>query len=320
MIWAAQKSGFAKYPIFGWSKQSGLYQRSPAQPFGISLATWSPPTYSPGPVGPQPRQSLAPCTWPVRQRDQDELREWMLRAPTCIAFAEVWKEEGLANGFSEGEEGTDDSLVIKLGGVGEWTDGSGDGDIPIHRELEKLSSLGSEKPASILWRLFEGIELCSERFALASQGWLWARLLPLTSASFFLAMAPAPTPRRCIPAVAHRRPRCRDPGSPRPGIRHRLPDTEARVIRHLRATEVTLRLPAAGWDLPPPGAERPRHLRREGAAKLQPSIPTHVYSSDPLNFLWPSSTATPASKWRSATVYWRSAEYHSLSWTPRIPY
>ena len=65
-----------------------------------------------------------------------------------------------------------------------------------------------------------------------------------------LAMAPAPTPRRCIPAVARGPPRCRDPGSPLPGIRHRLPDAEARVVRHLRATEVTSRLPAAGLISP----------------------------------------------------------------------
>lgn len=38
----------------------------------------------------------------------------------------------------------------------------------------------------------------------AGQGWLRVRLLSLTSASFFLAMAPAPTPRRCIPALGPR--------------------------------------------------------------------------------------------------------------------
>lgn len=48
--------------------------------------------------------------------------------------------------------------------MGKRTDGSGDGAIPIHRKLEKLSSPESEKPASNSFgRLFEGIELCSER-------------------------------------------------------------------------------------------------------------------------------------------------------------
>ena len=122
-----------------------------------------------------------------------------------------------------------------------------DGDIPIHRELEKLSSLGSEKPASILWRLFEGIELCSERFVSRESG---------------VAVGPPSSPHlgklllgdgaSSHPTTVHPRgpPRCRDPGSPRPGIRHRLPDTEARVIRHLRATEFTSRFPAAGVRSP----------------------------------------------------------------------
>ena len=206
-------------------------------------------------------------------------------------------------------------------GVGERTDGSGDGDIPIHRKLEKLSSPGSEKPASNSFgRLFEGIELCSERLSLASQGWLWARLLPLTSASFFLAMAPAPTPRRCIPAVARGPPRCRDPGSPRPGIHHRPPDAEARVVRHLRATEVTSRLPAAELEWPTARGPAAPPLAPRRSCKAAPGCSHPRVLSDPLNFLWPSSTATPASKWRSATAPWLSAECRTLSWTPRIPY
>ena len=55
--------------------------------------------------------------------------------------------------------------------MGKRTDGSGDGAIPIHWKLEKLSSPGSEKPASNSFgRLFEGIELCSERFVSRESG------------------------------------------------------------------------------------------------------------------------------------------------------
>lgn len=92
---------------------------------------------------------------------------------------------------------------------------------------------------------------------------------PLTSASFFLAMAPAPTPRRCIPPWARGPPRCRDPGRALPGIRRPLPNAEAPSLRHLRAPEAARRLPSAGRRLPsaPAAAALPgRPTRAPGAA------------------------------------------------------
>lgn len=169
-----------------------------------------------------------------------------------------------------------DTSGAKLREVRERADGSGDADVPNHRKLEKLSSPGPEKPTSdATGRRFEGIELCLERLlSPAGQQWLRARLLPLTSASFFLAMAPAPTPRRCIPAVARRPPSCRDPGSPRPGIRRRLPDAEARVVRHLRAPEATPELPAAGVEL---------------SHSQGPNSPAPRSRRDTENSLWPGA-------------------------------
>lgn len=104
--------------------------------------------------------------------------------------------------------------------------------------------------------------------SLSGRGWLWVGLLSLTSASFFLAMAPAPTPRRCIPALG--------PGAaPLPGPRVSAsrdpppaPNAEARASRHLRAPEAKRRLPAAGQNGPAfpwwSGWEKPGKAPRRG--------------------------------------------------------
>lgn len=110
----------------------------------------------------------------------------------------------------------------------------------------------------------EGKELGSETLRVSRVG-----LLPLTSASFFLAMAPAPTPRRCIPALGRGPPRCRTPGLRVPGSAAGSQRGSARAARHLRAPEAARRLPAAGQRGPrlPPvaGREKPREAPRSPA-------------------------------------------------------
>lgn len=67
-----------------------------------------------------------------------------------------------------------------------------------------------------------------------ASSWRWRRLPPRGGAS---------------PPWARGSPRCRDPGSLRPRICRRFPNAEARLVRHLRAPEATLRLPAAGLQV-----------------------------------------------------------------------
>lgn len=120
-----------------------------------------------------------------------------------------------------------------------------------------------------------------------ASSWRWRRLPPRGGAS---------------PPRARGPPRCRDPRSPCPEIRRRLPNTEARAARHLRAPEAMRPLPSAepkvslrqgpggpafrGWPssaklgggeggLPgcrePVGFVRPRAPHRRG--RLGPSLP-----------------------------------------------
>lgn len=73
---------------FGFNpNKSSLYQGVLSSLVVVSLPSWSLLTDSPGPAGPQPRLSLAPYIWPVRQRDQHELREWALGVLVCTASA-----------------------------------------------------------------------------------------------------------------------------------------------------------------------------------------------------------------------------------------
>lgn len=137
----------------------------------------------------------------------------------------------------------------------------------------------------------------------ADRRWLRARLPPLTSASFFLAMAPAPTPRRCIPPWARGPPRCRDPGCALPGTRRPLPNAEARSLRHLRAPEAARRLPSAGRRQPRAwsrallclggrvraaggGGEGTVSGYRPRPSWCGPAFLTHVDVSDSLVFPW----------------------------------
>lgn len=209
-----------------------------------------------------------------------------------------------------------DTSGAKLREVRERADGSGDADVPNHRKLEKLSSPGPEKPTSdATGRRFEGIELCLERLlSPAGQVWLRARLLPLTSASFFLAMAPAPTPRRCIPAVARRPPSCRDPGSPRPGIRRRLPrrGSSGRASSP-RAGSYARTSGRGGRPVSQSGAQQPRPSLPQGYGKLL------VARCCPPTCTFRTLSTSCDCPLLPPSVCWQSAVCHALSWAPRVP-
>ena len=322
MIWAAQKSGFAKYSIFGWSKQSGLYQRGPAQPRGISLATWSPPTYSPGPAGPQPRQSLAPCTWPVKAKRPRWVERMDAGGSHLYRLRRSMIRGGSRKWFFLGRGGNRQLPCNQIEGRGEkdwWVWGwchsnppeAGETQLPGIREArvkffrEAIWGYRALLGENCLSRVRGG---CGSAFFPSprqASSWRWRQLPPHDGAS---------------PPWPAGRPAAGTPGLHFPGSATGSPTRKrvSYVIFARRKLRPGFRL--RGWYRPPPRAQRPRLLRREGAAKLRPGVPTHVYSSDPLNFLWPSSTATPASRWRSATAHWLSTECHTLSWIPRIPY
>lgn len=157
---------------------------------------------------------------------------------------------------------------------------------------------------------FEGTELCSETFDLSRVGdgcgsaffpsprqassWRWRRLPPRGDASPPWARGPPPS---------------RDPGSPRPGIRRRLPTRKRRprVIsarRKLRADFLprgAAAPPSSGgraWrsSAKPRGREDGRARTRGRGLVVGGALPTHVGASDPrvLARLPPAATQPPA--------------------------
>lgn len=158
----------------------------------------------------------------------------------------------------------------------------------------------------------EGTELSAPRLSVSlgcgsaffpsprqASSWRWRRLPPRGDAS---------------PPWARGPPRCRDPGSPRPGIRRRLPTRKRgpHVISARRKLSADflprgrMAPPSPGWRIgrspaKPRGGEDRRAWTRSRGLFVGGALPTHVGPSDlrVLARLPPASTQPPAPSQRS---------------------
>lgn len=217
-------------------------------------------------------------------------------------------------------------------GKGWWIWGFWHSNPPKGGETPFLGALRS--PSDSVGMRFEGTEICFRDLSLLQVGvgcrsaffpsprqassWRWRQLPPRGGAS---------------PPWARGPPRCREPASLRPGICRRLPNAEARLVRHLRAPEATLRLPAAGLQVSHRQGLGPlcslvaelRKARHQGKRGFGTPVPSRLCAAPCFPLTWMPrtlssfhhcpSTATPATN-----AHWPPTSWQARSWAPSVQY
>lgn len=165
----------------------------------------------PGPTGLQPGLSLSPCTWPAggKQNGRGSAGEQRNQTPTrggkcSIRTYEAGGPTG-KRGISLKPRGTLSLQMTQL-----WRCGGPhpEPDTPCHKPAGAwIPHTGTPEPGSSPVPTPAELDPPHKRTSELPRG---SGTSPqqtrplLTSASFFLAIAPAPTPRRCIPAAPPR--------------------------------------------------------------------------------------------------------------------